>query len=78
MCLGIPARIVSLGDATLAEVDIGGVQREVDLTLVPDAAVGDYVLIHVGYAIQKIDENQANETLRLLQQMAEAVGEVDQ
>ncbi|MBI4319843.1 MAG: HypC/HybG/HupF family hydrogenase formation chaperone [Chloroflexi bacterium] len=69
MCLGIPARIVSLGDGSGAEVEVGGVRREADLTLVPEARVGDYVLIHVGYAIQRIDEAAALETLRLLRQV---------
>ncbi len=75
MCLGIPARIVSLGEAFRAEVEIGGIRREVDLTLVPESKVGDYVLIHVGYAIERIDEAEAMETLALIQQMAEAVDE---
>ncbi len=77
MCLGIPAQIVSLGEGPRAEVEIGGIQREVDLTLVPEARVGDYVLVHVGYAIQRIDEDEARETLSLLRQMAEAAGEVE-
>lgn len=77
MCLGIPAQIVSLGEGSRAEVEIGGIQREVDLTLVPEARVGDYVLVHVGYAIQRIDEDEARETLSLLRQMAEAAGEVE-
>ncbi len=77
MCLGIPAQIVSRAQDFSAEVEIGGVRRNVDLTLVPEARVGDYVLIHVGYAVQCIDEAEATETLNLLRQMAEAVDEVD-
>ncbi len=72
MCLGIPARIISRADGSSAEVEVGGVRREVDLTLVPEAVVGDYVLIHVGYAIQRVDEAEAQATLELLRQMAEA------
>lgn len=75
MCLGIPARIVSIGGRNRAEVEVGGVRREVDLTLVPESKVGDYVLIHVGFAIERIDEAQAVETLMLIRLMAEAVGE---
>ena len=77
MCLGIPAQIVSRAQDFNAEVEIGGVRRNVDLTLVPEARVGDYVLIHVGYAVQCIDEAEATEMLNLLRQMAEAVDEVD-
>ncbi len=75
MCLGIPARIVSRKEGCCAEVEIGGVSREVDLTLVPESKVGDYVLIHVGYAIQRIDEAGALETLTLIRQMAECAGD---
>lgn len=76
MCLGVPAQIVSLGEGSRAEVEIGGIRREVDLTLVPEAGLGDYVLLHVGYAIQRIDEVAALETLRLLKEMAELADEV--
>ncbi|MDO8670954.1 MAG: HypC/HybG/HupF family hydrogenase formation chaperone [Dehalococcoidia bacterium] len=70
MCLGIPARIRSIGGGSQAEVELGGVVRGVDLTLVPEARIGDYVLVHVGFAIQLIDEGEALETLRLLQELA--------
>ena len=68
MCLAIPAKVVNRkGD--LAEVDFGeGVLREVNVTLV-DASVGDYVLVHAGYAIQVLDENEALETLSLWNQI---------
>ncbi|MEM2118722.1 MAG: HypC/HybG/HupF family hydrogenase formation chaperone [Candidatus Bathyarchaeia archaeon] len=68
MCLAIPAKIVSLkGDK--AEVDFGeGVLREVNITLV-DAKLGDYVLVHAGYAIQVLDEKEALETLNLWNQI---------
>jgi hydrogenase expression/formation protein HypC len=64
MCLAIPARVMSV-DGDKAQVDFGeGVLREVNVTLV-DAKVGDYVLVHAGYAIQLMDEKDALETLRL-------------
>jgi hydrogenase expression/formation protein HypC len=71
MCLAIPALIKSIsGDQ--AVVDIEGVTRDVSLQLTPDARVGDYVLLHTGYAIGVIDPAEAEETLKLLRQMAEA------
>jgi hydrogenase expression/formation protein HypC len=71
MCLAIPARIIKIKDGT-AEVDFGrGVSREVNIMLV-DAKVGDYVLVHAGYAIQVIDEEMAKETIRLWNQILEA------
>lgn len=56
----------------MAEVEIGGTRREASLQLVPDAKVGDYVLIHIGYAIEKINEKEAEETLELLKQLGES------
>jgi len=69
MCLAIPARIVSVGEFSMAEVDILGVTRKVSLDLVPDARAGDHVLVHAGFAIQVVSEDEANETLELLMQM---------
>jgi hydrogenase expression/formation protein HypC len=70
MCLAIPALIKSI-NGRQAEVDIDGVRREVSLQLTPEAKVGDYVLLHTGYAIGLIDPSEAEETLKLLKQMAE-------
>jgi hydrogenase expression/formation protein HypC len=74
MCLGIPAQIVELVDSErgLAKAEISGVRREVSIALCPEAAVGDWVLVHVGFALDRIDEQQARETLELLEQMGEA------
>jgi hydrogenase expression/formation protein HypC len=66
MCLAIPARIVALEDGRMASVDIMGVTRKVSLDLVPEAAEGDFVLVHAGFALQVIDEEYANETLEIL------------
>ena len=74
MCLAIPAQIVELVDreAGLAKAEISGVRRAVSTALCPEAGVGDWVLIHVGFALERIDEDQARETLTLLEQMGEA------
>lgn len=66
MCLAIPARIKTLEANSMSEVDILGVSRHVSLDLVPDAKVGDYVLVHAGFAIQVVDEAYAEETLEIL------------
>jgi hydrogenase expression/formation protein HypC len=71
MCLAIPALIKSI-DGYQAEVDIDGVGREVSIQLTPDAKVGDYILLHTGYAISVVDEAEAAETLKLLKEMGEA------
>ena len=68
MCLAVPVKVVSIQD-TEAEVEIGGVRRRVSITLTPEAKVGDYVLLHTGYAINVIDEAEAQETLKLLTEM---------
>ena len=71
MCLAIPARVTQI-DQGLGLVEVGGVVREASFMLLPDAQVGNYVLLHAGYALQKVDEAEAEETLRLLAEMAEA------
>ena len=68
MCLAIPVLIQHI-EGTQAKVELGGVQRIVSLMLTPEAKVGDYVLLHAGYAIGIVDEEEATETLRLLEQM---------
>ena len=70
MCLAIPALIKSI-DGYQAEVDIDGITRQISLQLTPEAKVGDYVLLHTGYAINTIDETEAKETLRLLKELIE-------
>ncbi len=73
MCLAIPAQIVELVDqeAGTAKAELSGVRRNVSLALCPEAAPGDWVLVHVGFALQQIDEDEARETLALLEQMGE-------
>ena len=72
MCLAIPARVIQIGEQNLGLVEMGGVVREASFMLLPDVRLGDYVLLHAGYALQKVDEAEAEETLRLLAEMAEA------
>jgi hydrogenase expression/formation protein HypC len=69
MCLAVPVKVISI-DGSEAEVDIGGVGRRVSIVLTPEAKVGDYVLLHTGYAISVIDENEAQETLKIFEEMA--------
>ena len=66
MCLAIPARVVELLDDDKATVDMGGVQKAISLALVEDVAPGDYVIIHVGYALNKLDPEEAERTLALI------------
>ena len=72
MCLGIPGKVVEI-EKNVAKVDVGGMLREISLDLCPDVSPGEYVLIHTGFAIQKVDEEEAKETLELLRQLAEAI-----
>lgn len=83
MCLGIPGRIVAITDARrkLATVDVAGVKREINVVCIVgeravEDCVGDWVLVHVGFAMSLIDESQAMETLRLLTELGEAQQEI--
>ncbi len=69
MCLAIPALITKL-EGTEADVELGGVTRRISLALTPEARPGDYVLVHTGYAINVLDQAEAEETLQLLAQIA--------
>jgi hydrogenase expression/formation protein HypC len=85
MCLGIPAQIVRIDDAErmLATVEVGGVRRQVNIICIvddehpPASCVGEWVLLHVGFAMSRIDEAQAAETLRVLVELGEAQAELD-
>jgi hydrogenase expression/formation protein HypC len=75
MCLGVPGKVVEIqedpfGMAT-GRVSFGGITKEVCLAYTPDVAVGDYVVVHVGFAISKIDEEEANRVFELLESMGE-------
>ena len=69
MCLAIPGQIVAVVDGAnrLAQVDVAGVKRTINIGLLDDAAAGDWVLIHVGFALSKVDEQEALETRKLLE-----------
>ena len=69
MCLAVPVKVVSI-EGNEADVEIGGVRRRVSIMLTPEAKVGDYVLLHTGYAINVINEAEAQETLKILEEMA--------
>ncbi|HUJ90193.1 MAG TPA: HypC/HybG/HupF family hydrogenase formation chaperone [Syntrophorhabdales bacterium] len=71
MCLAVPALITKI-EETMAEADLGGVATRVSVLFTPEAKVGDYVVMHAGYALSVLDTEEAEETLRLLQQIAEA------
>ncbi len=77
MCLGIPGRVVETyadGDLAMAKVDFGGVSKRVCTAHVPHVEVGDYVLVHVGFALTRLDEEEAHRTLELLREL-DSLGE---
>jgi hydrogenase expression/formation protein HypC len=79
MCLGIPGKIIDIYETnglSMGKIDFGGVTREACLAYVPEARVGDYTLIHVGFALNVISEQEAQETLDLLQQIADIETEI--
>ena len=76
MCVAIPALIRSI-DNDMAEVEIGGVTQQASLQLCPQAAVGDYVIVHTGYALNIVDRQEAEETLRLFEEIARVAQEED-
>lgn len=69
MCIAWPMRILTVGAERTATADLDGVSRRISLRLLPDAAVGDYVLVHAGYAIEKIDPLKAEEQLKLMDEL---------
>jgi hydrogenase expression/formation protein HypC len=76
MCHALPVKVVALGGDGMAKVSLGGIIKEVSVALVDGVAVGDYVVLHVGYALAKIDEAEAQRTLELLaQEGSDAFGE---
>jgi hydrogenase expression/formation protein HypC len=81
MCLGIPGKIVDIwGEDELlraGKVDFGGIMRQVSLAYVPEARVGDYVIVHVGFALNILDEDEAQETWRLLKELGVVETELD-
>ena len=74
MCLAIPSKVVKI-ENNVAVIDVDGVRREASMLLLEDAKVGDYVIVHAGFAIQKLDEEGALETLRLLKETVQMIEE---
>jgi len=74
MCLSLPAKVIAI-DGNMAEVSVGGAVFRAGLQMVNDVTVGDYVLLHAGFAIEKLKEEEALETLRLLQEIDDSAGE---
>lgn len=72
MCLAIPAQVVELREGDNAVVDLAGVRKEISLSLVEDVQVGDYVIVHVGYALNKLDPEEAEKTLALFAALGES------
>jgi hydrogenase expression/formation protein HypC len=75
MCLGIPGKIVSIAPNGLAAVDFNGIRQEVSLMLCPEAEIGDYVIVHVGFAIRRLEPEDAQESLRLFREIEEGYRE---
>lgn len=74
MCLAIPARVVELRDNDQALVDLGGIRKEVSLALVDGVQLGDYVIVHVGYALGLIDPDEAQRTLAMFNELGHSQG----
>jgi hydrogenase expression/formation protein HypC len=77
MCLAIPAQVVELRDGDNAVVDLAGVRKEISLSLVDGIAVGDYVIVHVGYALNRLDPEEAEQTLKLFAEMGQLTADGD-
>lgn len=73
MCLAIPARVAEILENDQAVVDLGGVRKEISLALVSDVVVGDYVIVHVGYALNRLDPEEAEKTLKLFAEIEPAL-----
>lgn len=71
MCLGVPAKILETGEGT-AVVELGGVRREISAMLLDDVSAGEWVIVHAGFAIEKLSEEEAEQTLSLFRQIAES------
>jgi hydrogenase expression/formation protein HypC len=69
MCLGVPARVMELLDGQIARVDVDGNQVDISIQLTPEVKTGEYILVHAGFAMATIDENEAAETMRLLKEL---------
>jgi hydrogenase expression/formation protein HypC len=75
MCLAIPAQIIALTDPETAVVELGGIRKSISTALLDEVAVGDYVIVHVGYALERLNVAEAEETLRLFAELAATAAE---
>jgi len=73
MCLAIPAQVTEILDDGMARIDMGGVSKAINVALINDLSVGDFVIVHVGFALSKIDPEEAGRTLALLQEAMESM-----
>ncbi len=81
MCLAIPGKVVSIESTVepiMGKVSFGGIVKKVCLDWIPDVTVGEYVIVHVGFAISKVNEEEALETIKLFQQMADGLDELNE
>ena len=74
MCLAVPAEVIEVLEGELAMVDVGGAKTKVSLSLVDGVSVGDYVLVHAGFAIETIDEEEARKTIELIEELERLEG----
>lgn len=77
MCLSIPAKVISI-DGEMARVSMGGTEYNASLQMVEDVKVGDYILLHTGFALQKIDENEAQEIFKLFDELSDINRQMDE
>jgi hydrogenase expression/formation protein HypC len=80
MCLAVPGKVISIDrqmQPVMGLVSFGGVKKNVCLEWLPEANVGDYVIVHVGFALSRVDEQEALETIRMLNEMGEALDDLD-
>jgi hydrogenase expression/formation protein HypC len=81
MCLAIPGKVLEInrdGTLVMGKVSFSGIHKDICLEWLPDVQVGDYVIVHVGFAISKMDEKEALETLKMLEEMGRGLGELDE
>ena len=75
MCLAIPAQVIEISDAETAVVEVGGIRKSISIALLDEVAVGDYVIVHVGYALERLNVAEAEETLRLFAELAASMAD---
>lgn len=75
MCLAIPAQVIEISDNETAVVEVGGIRKAISTALLDEVAVGDYVIVHVGYALERLNVAEAEETLRLFAELAASVAD---